>query len=476
MRARLFLALIICLVVGISFVGGGVRAESTNTAAVKKLNFVFLHGAAGNASDMQLLSDAIEKQSPDYFSLYAQSHPGVSVELDYLLRSYPNNVDLLTWATNIADAINTHFSGRNDLILVGHSMGGKAALFAVAHNIGGIANRVAAVVTINTPVKALNDYFIAGNGSASNYCSLRWLSTDVGVCSSLGNYDSSSDGAIVAASKHWLAFISSENAPLSPQFDYGGLDGYPRNMDDGLVPIDAQYTDAADAVYYGQYIHGAIETQSNVAQFIADRILRYIFGGVMMCSSPTGRSGTFEHKAGILPIKYEWNDTFGDVQGGNGTILHQNSSWIHNQSWEDVVGGDCPPGYVRSQYGIDVSGTLPFVDKVKKQSWFSDSATDGRLFIASQAFARTHVKIEWGYTQHQLLPDGVSRERYEIEVTAGTSEAGVSNAAWISEDQRDTRIVVQSQAEGPFRWFDAEWKIFQLKPVQRNIIDSIQTS
>jgi hypothetical protein len=32
-------------------------------------------------------------------------------------------------------------------------MGGKTALYAVAHNIGNIAERVDAVITINSPVK-----------------------------------------------------------------------------------------------------------------------------------------------------------------------------------------------------------------------------------------------------------------------------------------------------------------------------------
>jgi pimeloyl-ACP methyl ester carboxylesterase len=459
MRARLFFIPVICLLLGISFMSGAVNAAPDYAGQVKKLNIVYLHGAAGSSSDMQLL--------------YEQKNPGVNVQLDYLLRSYPNNVDLVTWANNIADAINTHFSGRENLILIGHSMGGKAALYAVAHNIKGIAEKVSAVVTINSPVKALNNYFIAGNGSATNYCSLRWLRTDVGVCNSLGNYDSSEDGAAVAASKHWLAFISGENAPVSSQFDYGGLDGYPRDIDDGLVPIDAQYTDAADAIYYGQYIHGALETQSNVADFLADRILRYIFGGVLQCSAPTSRGGTFEHKAGILPISYTWTDVLGEVPSGNGTITHQNNSWIHSQSWEDVVGGDCPAGFVRSRYAVEKSGTLPIVDKIKEYHWLDQNASDGRLYITSQAGAKTHVSIAWGITQHELLSGGASRERYEIRVTAGTAQTGVSTAAWEEDDRSDTRIVVKSQTEGPFRWFTAEWKVFQLKQVQRDIIGTI---
>ena len=38
-------------------------------------------------------------------------------------------------------------------------MGGKAALYAVAHNIGNLADKVAMVVTSNSPIKKLSNYY-----------------------------------------------------------------------------------------------------------------------------------------------------------------------------------------------------------------------------------------------------------------------------------------------------------------------------
>ena len=103
---------------------------------VKELNFVFLHGAGGNSCSFQLLADTIKEQLPAHILDYEQANPGTKVQADTLLRCYPNDVDIQTWAQNIADNINKYFPNKKNLILIGHSMGGKAALYAVAQNIG----------------------------------------------------------------------------------------------------------------------------------------------------------------------------------------------------------------------------------------------------------------------------------------------------------------------------------------------------
>ncbi|GAI54949.1 unnamed protein product, partial [marine sediment metagenome] len=90
--------------------------------------------------------------------------------LEPLQRCYPNDVDIKTWANNIADSIDRHFHNKKDLILIGHSAGGKAALYAVAHNVGDLADKVVLVVTINSPVKSLDEYYVTGGGSVLDYC------------------------------------------------------------------------------------------------------------------------------------------------------------------------------------------------------------------------------------------------------------------------------------------------------------------
>src|SRR4030065_2935822 len=131
-------------------------------------------------------------------------------------------------------------------------MGGKSALYAVAKNIGNLAERTALVVTINSPVKSLDRYSVAGGGSFVTYCRAALWNTTTGACMSVATYDSSEDGKWVGQNRHWLAFISGENAPLSPQFDYGGGDAYPRGMGDGALPLLAPDSCGAQVVFLGR--------------------------------------------------------------------------------------------------------------------------------------------------------------------------------------------------------------------------------
>ena len=224
------------------------------------------------------LKDSLTAQMPAYITNYEYDHPGITVQTDMLLRSYPNEVDIDTWAKNIADAINNHFASKKNLVLIGHSMGGKTALYAVAHNIGGLADKVAMVVTINSPIKNLTDYYYVGGDTALDYWAAQFV-VPKDILESLVNYDSSQDGKWVGTNKHWLAFISAGSSPLSSQFDVGGIDPLPRDMDDEIVPISAQYADGADVVYYGEYAHGDFSKLADVSNYMADQILRYIFGG-----------------------------------------------------------------------------------------------------------------------------------------------------------------------------------------------------
>jgi hypothetical protein len=48
----------------------------------------------------------------EYISTYERDNPGIQVITDTLYRSYANNVDIDTWANNIANDINTRFAGK----------------------------------------------------------------------------------------------------------------------------------------------------------------------------------------------------------------------------------------------------------------------------------------------------------------------------------------------------------------------------
>lgn len=443
-----------------------------DTTLVKELNFVFLHGAGGNACSMQLLEDAIMAQIPAYILEYEQANPGTKIRVDSLNRCYPNDVDIYTWATNIVNSLKLHFKNKKNLILIGHSMGGKTALYTVAHNIGDLADKVAMVVTINSPIKSLDGYYVAGGSAPVDYCRARWLLSDRGICNSVVYYDSSQDGEWVGSFKHWLAFISSERAPLSEQFDVGGVDTLPRDMDDTLLPITAQYSSGADVIYYGEHAHSDLGNNDEVANFIADKTLRYIFGGYIEFSV-FNQGGSFEHRANWLPGIDSWEEVVGEVPASSGTVRHTNESFFKWQAWEDVV-GECPPGNQRSSYQVSRANGFPFLAGIKETRWLSsDNSGDCRLYLRTWAAPRSTVQVDWTILGRGLLPPGGQRDRYEVRIVTGTPLTSITTVSWLTDDPRDLRLRIASQAESPFRWFRAEWRVFTKEIRQKRVIDEI---
>lgn len=453
---------------------GSLRLVTAAPAQVKELNLVFLHGMGGTSCSLQLLSDYMNKRLTGYVFLYAQSHPDTKIQVNILDRCYPAYTDIRTWAANLADSIEKHFKGRDNLIIIGHSMGGKTALYSVAHNVGGLGDKVAAVVTVNSPVKNLGRYYAPGGGPVLNYCRTGLLGSDQGVCSSITYYDASKDGTWVAENRHWLAFISGENAPMSPQFDRAGVDGWPRDMDDGVVPISAMYADGADVVYYGEEGHSALGSSPDVADYLADQILRYIFGFPVECCSFV-KSGAFQHEADWLLGKDQWDEVVGEGTASQGTVKHKNDSLTRWQEWEDVV-GELPPDAQRSSSSVR-QVSLPLFSSIKEARWQAPGEpTDGRVYLRTRAAPLSTITVDWTVYQAPLLPVGSKRAYYEVSIKDGTPLVGVTYVAWSSRDSRDLRLRVQSEAHSPFRWFKAEWRVYQAVIRQHNIINEIPVS
>jgi pimeloyl-ACP methyl ester carboxylesterase len=466
---RLFLLIIVVLCIGAACPGLA-RAASDNTDSVKELNFVFLHGMGGNSGDLQLLADSIAAQMPAYITNYGYDHPDIKIRTDMLSRCYPNDVDIDTWAHNIADGVNQHFAGKKNLVLIGHSMGGKTALYAVAHNIGNLAEKVAMVVTINSPVKSLENYYYVGGDTALDCWGAKFFLSNQGVLESLVSYDSSQDGQWVSSNKHWLAFVSSESSPLSSQFDVSGVDALPRVMDDLIVPISCQYADGADVVYYGEYEHGDFTRFNQVANYMADQILRYIFGG-SNAFSVFGRGGSFEHKADLFPGTDYWEDVVGGVLAGSGTLTHNNDSRFRWQEWEDIV-GDYFTAETRSNFQVAQKNALPVLTGVNQSGWVSaDDPQDGRLYLSTRAAPGSSVQVDWSIYQKGLLPSGITRDHYEVEIETGAQLASIGKIAWETNDLRDVRLRIWSQTQSPFRWFKAQWRVYYKETHQRQIID-----
>ena len=448
------------------------QAMPENPVSVKELNFVFLHGAGGYSCSFQLLEDTIVEQLSAYIRIYEQDHPDIDVRVDTLGRCYPNDVDIDTWANNIADSIDKHFPDKENLILIGHSMGGKTALYAVAKNIGNLANKVAMVVTINSPIKKLQNYYYVGGEPAVSYWAAKFLVSDRGVINSVADYDSAQDGQWVGLNKHWLAFISAEAAPISQQFDVSGVDPLPRDMDDGIIPISAQYSDGADVIYYGEYAHSDFAVLDEVAGYMADQILRYLFGGNIEFSV-FARGGTFGHKANLFPGTDYWDDLVGGVLASSGTLSHRNDSYIKWQEWEDVV-GECPLGTIRSSYQTTQIKSFPLLTGIKLSRWVNtDNPDDCRIYLRTRAAPKSSVQVDWSIYQQGLLPLGIRRDYYEVEIATGTPLTSIGHVSWETGDTRDVRLRISSQAESPFRWFQARWRVYSKESRQRKVIDEI---
>jgi pimeloyl-ACP methyl ester carboxylesterase len=467
---RLILLIIIGLCLHLVF-GSAVSSAPEETLQVKELNFVFLHGAGGNSCSMQLLEDIIKEKLPEYNFIYEQAHPGTKVEVNTLLRCYPNNVGIEAWANNIAHSISQHLPDKKNLILIGHSMGGKAALYAVAHDIGNLAEKTVLVVTINSPIKSLQNYYFAGGTSAVDYYRTFGALSDSGVSQSVVYYDSSQDGRLVAMDKHWLALIAAESAPLSEQFNVSGVDALPRDMDDNIIPLSAQHSFGADVVYYGEHSHNDFTKEEEVATFLSEQIIHYIFGGYLKCSVPA-ESGSLEHKAGWLPGTDLWEEVVGEIPAGSGSVQHFNESYTRWQEWEDVV-GECLPGGTRSSYQISQVGHFPFLASVEEVHWLNDSPLDCQLYLKTKAAPRNKVEVNWSIYDCGLLPAGTARHHYEVEITTGTPLTSIKRVSWVSDDPRDLRLRIHSEAESPFRWFKAEWRTYYTEIRYRKLIDEI---
>ncbi|MCK4368570.1 MAG: hypothetical protein KAV68_02725, partial [Dehalococcoidales bacterium] len=117
---RLALLIAIGLFVQLGFYSPA-QAAPEAPVQVKELNFVFIHGAGSNICSMQLLADTIREQLSPYILEYEQANPGTEIQFDTLERCYPSDVDVDTWANNIAESIEEHFYDKENLILIGHS-------------------------------------------------------------------------------------------------------------------------------------------------------------------------------------------------------------------------------------------------------------------------------------------------------------------------------------------------------------------
>jgi hypothetical protein len=115
-----------------------------------------------------------------------------------------------------------------------------------------------------------------------------------------------------------------------------------------------------------------------------------------------------------------------------------------------------------------------FFSGVGDSRWFSSSDSgDCRLYIRSWTAPRNTVRVDWEIYRLGLLPEGVERDRYEVEIVTGTPLTSINYVSWLTDDPRDLRLRVMSQAESPFRWFEAAWRVYAKEARERQIIDEL---
>jgi hypothetical protein len=181
-----------------------------------------------------------------------------------------------------------------------------------------------------------------------------------------------------------------------------------------------------------------------------------------------------EHQAGWLPVIDRWKEVVGEVPVDSGTIRHTNESFTEWEEWADVV-GEINPNFTQSSFQVLKARSLPFLTGITLSSWLSPlDPTDCRLYIKTRAAPRNTVTVQWIIKQKGLLLPEQLRDHYEIEISTGTPFTAISNVSWATADLRDLRLTVSSQAEGPFRWFQAGWQVFRQVPRSVGIINEMK--
>ena len=89
------------------------------------------------------------------------------------------------------------------------------------------------------------------------------------------------------------------------------------------------------------------------------------------------------------------------------------------------------------------------------------------------AAPKSSVQVDWSVYEAGLLPAGISRDHYEVEIDTGTQFTRIGQVNWETGDSSDIRLRILSQAQRPFRWFKAQWRVYYEENRNRQIIDTL---
>jgi pimeloyl-ACP methyl ester carboxylesterase len=233
------------------------------------IDVVFLHGWGSNGARMGRLIFEVTQRFSEVTRRLSDKYTVRPWTYDF-----PSTVGLDEWADNIRNFIaSTIPQDADKIVLIGHSMGGKAAIHAV-YSDQALSRRVPLIITLNTPYAALAPY----QGGIEAFCKIRgdfWpggVPADQGVCASLA-YRSVAEEVVPLTLRGVtvVSFRSSRDRCLP-------VDLYPGLPDDGVVPIEAQTANGAVRVDYGSYCHW--DCLDNAAALVADLAVPFIVQAV----------------------------------------------------------------------------------------------------------------------------------------------------------------------------------------------------
>jgi pimeloyl-ACP methyl ester carboxylesterase len=336
------------------------------------MNILFLHGTPGEPFHMEPLKDKIEEL------LHEQG-----LELNHWNPDLPNSDSLEDWSSNVANAIN-EWGTHERIVIVGHSFGGKVAIYAVYNDIGGMRDKVDTVITVNSPIRKYEGVYYNAYARSYRYPDflISLFAKEIGCekTDSLKDVfisDCTDEANWVANNKRWLSIVSGERYPNDKKCNWGNVDLFPRDMDDGLVPLSAQYTDQADTVYYGVYRHDALFenlSEGGGRDIITEIIVKYLLGEELEYSVLTC-SGEYHHRADIWPGKDVWDDEVGQM----GTKE-------------------------RSHYEVEILPCTTPLTGIESMEWKTPDPNDLRINIKSYAYSPwMFIKIRWRIYHKTML-------------------------------------------------------------------------
>jgi len=261
------------------------------------IHVLFLHGMPETPNVLIPLKEKINDLFDDQ-----------GINLDFCYPHLPDSESVDTWADNVAREIN-NWNPNGDIVIVGLSMGGKVAVHLTADDSFGVQDRIDSVITINSPLKSFDRYYNAFFGYHYPSFLLPFMGTTVmnyikpdGFIDVI-TFDSSNEAAWIASEKELLTFISGESSPADPLFDGGFGDMFPRVLDDGTVPLPAQYVEGSTVFYYGVKQHEAVFRDLNdggARDKIAETIVDFLLGNSIMQSSKINSGTVFFNRQGLF--------------------------------------------------------------------------------------------------------------------------------------------------------------------------------